>query len=175
MAEETCSRSTCWSLRPSQDLGRLANNFEAELPRGFRFLLRGLGSRETRSNDLLSLLMFQRDYISRLIDLGEADARARGSEIAAFLQPAVRRERPRPVLVAKPPETPSRFGQSRRNWYHDTSRGAGPRRLTRVPAPCFRPGRPEGRPLRTAWSRLYEPGRADLKVGLYEHKDGRPT
>ena len=108
-------------LRPSQDLGRLANNFEAELPRGFRFLLRGLGSRETRSNDLLSLLMFQRDYISRLIDLGEADARARGSEIAAFLQPAAGRERPRPVLVAKPPDTPSRFGQSRRNWYHDTS------------------------------------------------------
>jgi NTE family protein len=41
-------------LRPSQDLGRLANEFEANLPRTFRFLVRGLGSRETRSNDLLS-------------------------------------------------------------------------------------------------------------------------
>ena len=72
-------------LRPSQDLGRLANDFEADLPNPFRFLIRGLGSRETRSNDLLSLVMFQRDYIARLIDIGEADARARASEIDAFL------------------------------------------------------------------------------------------
>jgi NTE family protein len=73
-------------LRPSQDLGRLANEFEADLPRSFRFLVRGLGSRETRSNDMLSLVMFQQDYITRLIELGEQDARARGDEIAAFLQ-----------------------------------------------------------------------------------------
>ena len=72
-------------LRPSQDLGRLANAFEPALPRAFRFLVRGLGSRETRSNDMLSLLMFQPDYIGRLIDLGEADARARAAEIDAFL------------------------------------------------------------------------------------------
>ena len=73
-------------LRPSRDLGRLANEFEAALPRGFRFLVRGLGSRETRANDMLSLLMFQPDYIGRLIELGEADARARSGEIAAFLK-----------------------------------------------------------------------------------------
>jgi NTE family protein len=72
-------------LRPSQDLGRLANEFEAALPRGFRFLFRGLGSRETRSNDMLSLLMFQPDYIARLIEIGEADAKARSGEIDAFL------------------------------------------------------------------------------------------
>jgi NTE family protein len=73
-------------LRPSQDLGRLANEFEAELPRTFRFLVRGLGSRETRSNDMLSLLMFQPDYIARAIELGESDARARSDEIEAFLR-----------------------------------------------------------------------------------------
>lgn len=72
-------------LRPSQDLGRLANQFEPALPRGFRFLLRGLGSRQTRSNDMLSLLMFQADYIGRLMELGEADARLREAEIEAFL------------------------------------------------------------------------------------------
>ncbi|MSO84131.1 MAG: patatin [Acidobacteria bacterium] len=74
------------TLRPSQDLGRLANEFEADLPRAFRFLVRGLGSRETRSNDMLSLLMFQPDYLARLIDLGERDASARAAEIDAFLQ-----------------------------------------------------------------------------------------
>jgi NTE family protein len=72
-------------LRPSVDLGQLANDFEVDLPRTFRFLVRGLGSRETRSNDLLSLLMFQPDYIARVIELGEADARARAADIERFL------------------------------------------------------------------------------------------
>ena len=79
-------------LRPSRDLGRLANDYEADLPKPFRFLTRGLGTRETRSNDLLSLVMFQPDYLARLLDLGEADAEARGREIEAFVD-GVRRER----------------------------------------------------------------------------------
>jgi NTE family protein len=72
-------------VRPSVDLGRLANEYEPELPRAFRFLTRGMGTRETRSNDMLSLVMFQRDYMRRLIDLGEADASARIGEIRRFL------------------------------------------------------------------------------------------
>jgi NTE family protein len=72
-------------VRPSVDLGRLANEYEPELPRAFRFLTRGLGTRETRSNDLLSLLMFQNDYVTRLVELGEADAAARRPEIERFL------------------------------------------------------------------------------------------
>ena len=72
-------------VRPSQDLGRLANAHEAELPRAFRFLTRGLGTRETRSNDMLSLVMFQPDYVQHLIDMGENDARARLPELKAFL------------------------------------------------------------------------------------------
>jgi NTE family protein len=77
-------------LRPSQDLGRLANEYEPELPRAFRFLTRGLGTREARSNDLLSLLMFQGNYIKRLIQMGEADAAARISTIRRFLDDIVR-------------------------------------------------------------------------------------
>ena len=72
-------------LRPSQDLGRIANAYEPELPRAFRFLTRGLGTRETRSNDMLSLVMFQKDYVKRLIELGEADAQAWLPEIKSFL------------------------------------------------------------------------------------------
>lgn len=72
-------------LRPSQDLGRLANEYEPELPHAFRFLTRGLGTRETRSNDMLSLVMFQNDYVRRLIELGEADAARRIGEIRSFL------------------------------------------------------------------------------------------
>jgi NTE family protein len=73
-------------LRPSQDLGRLANEFEPELPPTFRFLTRGLGTQETRSNDLLSLVMFQNDYLRTLIDLGEKDATARLGDIRRFLE-----------------------------------------------------------------------------------------
>ena len=72
-------------LRPSVDLGRLANEYEPELPRAFRFLTRGLGTRETRSNDMLSLVMFQSDYVRRLIELGEEDAATRIAEIRQFL------------------------------------------------------------------------------------------
>lgn len=75
-------------LRPSVDLGRLAADYEPRLPKLFRFLTRRLGTRETKSSDLLSLLMFQSDYLKRLIELGERDAEARGDEIAAFLASA---------------------------------------------------------------------------------------
>ena len=74
-------------LRPSQDLGQLANQFEPELPSTFRFLTRGLGTRETRSNDLLSLVMFQTNYLRQLIEMGEGDAAARADDIRAFLDP----------------------------------------------------------------------------------------
>jgi NTE family protein len=73
-------------LRPSRDLGKMANEFEAALPPAFRFLTRGLGTRDARSNDLLSLIMFQPDYLAGLIAIGEADVTARIDEIAAFLQ-----------------------------------------------------------------------------------------
>ena len=75
-------------LRPSQDLGKLANQYEPRLPGAFRFMTRGLGTRETRSNDLLSLVMFQPDYLTRLIELGEADAEARRDEIDRLLEGA---------------------------------------------------------------------------------------
>jgi NTE family protein len=77
-------------LRPSMDLGRLANDYEPELPPAFRFLTRGLGTRETRSNDMLSLVMFQNDYVRRLIALGEEDAMRRIDDIRRFLFPAQR-------------------------------------------------------------------------------------
>ena len=59
-------------LRPSEDLGRLATQFEPRLPKAFRFLTRGLGTRDTKSPDLLSLLMFQPDYIRAMIEVGRA-------------------------------------------------------------------------------------------------------
>ena len=73
-------------LRPSRDLGKLAARYEMELPRGFRFLTRGLGAHETKSADFLSLLMFQPDYVGELIAIGEADAEARKEDIKALIR-----------------------------------------------------------------------------------------
>ncbi|MEM7309159.1 MAG: patatin-like phospholipase family protein [Planctomycetota bacterium] len=72
-------------FRPSRDLGKLANEYEARLPRALRFFARGTGTLETRSNDLLSLIMFQGDYLTRLVELGEGDALANLDELLAFL------------------------------------------------------------------------------------------
>jgi NTE family protein len=72
-------------LRPSVDLGRLANQFEPQLPKTFRFLTRGIGTRQTKSPDFLSMVLFQPDYIGRLIEIGEADAEARAEEIEEFI------------------------------------------------------------------------------------------
>jgi len=75
-------------IRPSQDIGRLAADYEVRLPRFFRHLLRGAGARETSSPDLLSLLMFDPEYLKALIQIGEADAEARADDIDPLLTAA---------------------------------------------------------------------------------------
>lgn len=72
-------------MRPSEDLGQLASRFEPQLPKSFRFLTRGLGTRETKSPDFLSLIMFQPDYLQMLMEIGERDAIERAEEIGQFL------------------------------------------------------------------------------------------
>jgi NTE family protein len=72
-------------LRPSVDLGKLASEFEPRLPGLFRYLTRGLGTKRTASPDLISLILFQVDYLKKLIEIGEADALAQSDAIEAFL------------------------------------------------------------------------------------------
>ncbi|HSJ15774.1 MAG TPA: patatin-like phospholipase family protein [Longimicrobiales bacterium] len=73
------------SIRPSVDLAELAAGYEARLPRAFRFMVRGLGTREQRSPDVLAMLLFDAEYLGKLIDLGEADAERRAEELHGFL------------------------------------------------------------------------------------------
>lgn len=73
-------------VRPSRDLGKLAAHFEPRLPRGFRFMTRSLGTRETTSPDFLSLLLFQPDYLRELIAIGEADGDACMHEIEPVVE-----------------------------------------------------------------------------------------
>jgi NTE family protein len=73
-------------LRPSEDLGKLAAAYEPQLPEAFRLLTRSLGTKETTTPDFLSYLMFQPDYLERLIRMGEADAEARLPEMRELLE-----------------------------------------------------------------------------------------
>ena len=73
-------------LRPSTELGAIASEYESDLPKVFRFLTRRFGTREARGNDVLSMLMFQENFLRRIIELGEANADARADEIAAFVE-----------------------------------------------------------------------------------------
>ncbi len=83
------------TVRPSVDLARLANRYEPQLPKAFRFLTRGLGTRQIEAPDFLSMIMFQPDYLAELIRVGEEDAEAREGELAALLEPDGTTEIPR--------------------------------------------------------------------------------
>lgn len=83
-------------LRPSVDLGKLASEYEPTLPATLEVFSRLLGTGETRSPDWLSMLLFEHDYVTRLIDIGYEDARRQHRKIEAFfnlekeMTPAVR-------------------------------------------------------------------------------------
>ncbi len=77
--------------RPAQNLERLAHEFECELPRPFRWAIRGLGTRQTSRADLLATLLFEPGYIRRLIAIGERDGEERRAELAGFLVPPEQR------------------------------------------------------------------------------------
>lgn len=72
-------------VRPSEDLGALSAQMEPDLPSAFRYFTRSFGTRETKSPDFLSLLMFQSDYIAQLLEIGERDAMAREDELRRLL------------------------------------------------------------------------------------------
>jgi NTE family protein len=74
------------SLRPSQDLGRLAADEYRRFPGMLRYLLRGIGATGDAGWDLLSYLAFQPGYVGKLMELGYDDTIARRAEIEAFFE-----------------------------------------------------------------------------------------
>ena len=54
-------------IRPSQDLRGVMREVEPRLPTALRHLTRGLGTRQAANPDFLSLILFQSDYIERLL------------------------------------------------------------------------------------------------------------
>ncbi len=66
-------------ITPSENLNDIAAETFDDLPRALKIFIRDAGS-----STVLSLLMFEKRYCSRLIDLGYHDALEREQDIRAF-------------------------------------------------------------------------------------------
>jgi NTE family protein len=75
-----------FTIRPSEDLGVLATQFQKKAPGLVRFLLRGLGSEVGASSDILSYLLFVPEYLTALVELGYQDAKAEDGMIRRFFE-----------------------------------------------------------------------------------------
>jgi NTE family protein len=85
-------------LRPSQDLGILAGEYQRFLPASVKLFTRALGADETASPDFVSMLMFEPNYTRELIETGERDVESRLEDLRVFLGDAAR---PREVSLAR--------------------------------------------------------------------------
>ena len=72
-------------IRPSRDLGKLALEYQDNLPRTLRFFVKGLGTQRGGNADFISYLLFDPGYIGRLQQLGEEDAERQWPSISKFL------------------------------------------------------------------------------------------
>jgi NTE family protein len=84
----TASNVDVFVLFPSRDLGAFALRYADRLPRGVHYLLRGHGSMQGTGSNLLSYLLFDREFARALIKLGYDDAMARRDELSGFLDGA---------------------------------------------------------------------------------------
>jgi NTE family protein len=73
-------------VRPSEDLGSVAKNFTYRLPPFLRFMMRSLGSEQSKSNDIASYLLFDAEYAKYLINLGYKDASEQRENVLAFFR-----------------------------------------------------------------------------------------
>jgi NTE family protein len=70
-------------MRPSVDVGAIAAELSDHVPPIVRYLLRGLGTDEAIT-ELLSYLLFDPAFTTRLIEAGRADVLAAKAEIRRF-------------------------------------------------------------------------------------------
>ncbi len=73
------------ALKPSIDIGELAIDSQHVLPRFLRYLLLSLGEKH-QAGDILSFLLFDKDYCQKLLGLGFDDAMKQKQNILAFFE-----------------------------------------------------------------------------------------
>lgn len=72
-------------LRPSRDVGELTEGLRPRLPRSFDRVVRSMGSDSEGSQEFLSYLLFEPEYVGLLMELGYEDAVAQWETIEKFL------------------------------------------------------------------------------------------
>jgi len=71
-------------IEPSQPIEKIAERYAVNLPWAIRFLLRLVGAMRRSGSNLVSYLLFEKNYCRALIDLGYQDAMKRKEEIIIF-------------------------------------------------------------------------------------------
>lgn len=71
-------------ISPTRDIGKIAGQLSSKLPRVIRYLLKGLGPLEEAS-ELISYLLFEKEFLTSLIEMGYEDGLAMKEKIVRFL------------------------------------------------------------------------------------------
>jgi NTE family protein len=72
-------------IEPSQPIDEIAKRYASNLPWSIRFMLSGVGAMRSGGANLVSYLLFEKNFCRSLIELGYQDAMNRKDEILAFL------------------------------------------------------------------------------------------
>ena len=73
-------------IQPSRDIAKLAQGLDVKTQGILRMLTRGLGSGDTLSPDWLSVMLFDPEFIGRVLELGYEDGRRQTAAIKKFLE-----------------------------------------------------------------------------------------
>ena len=72
-------------IQPSQAIEQIAQLYAMHLPWTIRFLLRGIGAMRRSGANLVSYLLFEKNFCRAMIELGYQDALKQKQEILAFI------------------------------------------------------------------------------------------
>ena len=72
-------------IEPSESIDKIAERYAKHLPWPIRFLLRSIGAMRRSGSNLVSYLLFERNFCNALIELGYQDALKRKKEIMTFI------------------------------------------------------------------------------------------
>lgn len=91
-------------ITPSHPIEKIAERYAKHLPWPIRFLLRGVGAMRRSGANLVSYLLFDKDFCRALIDLGYQDAMDKKQEIQAFMEIHAKGTRKRARAVESLPQ-----------------------------------------------------------------------